>query len=128
MLIRDGLPGMCKWKGILCAIGALFFLFTISSAAWSQKPADKGALLADRHKAAKIECAQCHKDKPGAPVVAAVCSGCHPNVAKEEKIRAKLPNPHKAHMEYPDCSDCHHVHKASENQCAGCHNFEFKMR
>ena len=128
MARRDGVSGMCKWKGMLCTIGVLFLLFTISSAAWSQKPADKGVLLGDRHKAVKIECAQCHKDKPAAPVAAAVCSGCHPNVAKEEKIRKNLPNPHKAHMEYPDCSDCHHVHKASENQCAGCHNFEFKMR
>lgn len=120
--------GQVRRRAILCLMTALFFVFAVNPVAWSQKPADKGALLADRHKSAKVECVQCHKDKPAAPVATAVCSSCHPNVAKGEKIREKLPNPHKAHMEYPDCSDCHHVHKASENQCAGCHNFEFRMR
>ena len=119
---------MREWKGMVRTFGVVFLLFTVSAAVWAQKPADKGALLGDRHKAAKMACAQCHKDKPAAPVSAAVCSSCHPNVAKEEKIRAELPNPHKAHMEYAECADCHHIHKASENQCAGCHNFEFKMR
>lgn len=126
---KDRLSGAwCIGKGILCTIGVLFLLLTVSSAAWPQKPADKGALLADRHKEMKIECAQCHQGNPSAPVATPVCAGCHPNVAKGEKIRENLANPHNAHMSYPECADCHHVHKASENQCAGCHNFDYKMR
>lgn len=106
----------------------MFFLLAASPAAWPQKAPDAGVLLGKRHEAAGIACAKCHQEKPAAPVSATVCSGCHPNVAKGEKIREKLPNPHNAHISYESCADCHHIHKASENQCAGCHNFEFKMR
>ncbi|MEN6423169.1 MAG: cytochrome c3 family protein [Smithella sp.] len=121
-------PHRHRWTKILCWMGILLFILAVSSAGWSQKTPETGALLGDRHKAAGVGCVQCHKDKPSAPVNTAVCSGCHPNVAKGETIREKLPNPHNAHMEYPACAECHHVHKPSDNQCAGCHSFNFRMR
>jgi hypothetical protein len=117
-----------RWKWIAFPMLLALFVFAVHPEAWSQKTPEKGTFLADRHKAAKVDCAQCHKDKPTTPVASAVCSGCHPNVAKGEKIRDQLPNPHNGHMSYPECSDCHHVHRSSENQCAGCHHFEFRMR
>ncbi|HNY66819.1 MAG TPA: cytochrome c3 family protein [Deltaproteobacteria bacterium] len=109
-------------------MGLLLFLFAAPHAAWTQSTPDAGALLGDRHKAAGIECARCHKDKPSAPVPASICTGCHADMAKSEKIRDNLPNPHNSHMPYPECSSCHHAHKPSENQCASCHNFSFRMR
>ena len=128
MVSEDKPPKKDRWKKILCMTGIMFFLLVASPAAWSQKAPDTGVLLGKRHEAAGIACAKCHQEKPSAPVPAAVCSGCHPNIAKSETIRDKLPNPHNAHMSYEDCASCHHVHKPSENQCGSCHNFEFKMR
>lgn len=114
---------------IVRAAGILFFLLAASPAVWPQKAlAGADVFLGERHKAAGIACARCHGEKPAAPVAAGICAGCHPNVAKTEKIRDDLPNPHNAHMDYPNCTDCHHIHKASENQCGQCHNFDYKMR
>lgn len=118
-----------NWKKILCLAGCLCLFLAVSHAAWSQKTPDSPEnLLLERHKAVGITCAQCHQEKPEAVVPTGVCSNCHPDVAKTETIRDNLPNPHNAHMTYPDCSDCHHIHKQSKNQCADCHNFDFKLR
>jgi len=128
MTTKGSLSNTGRWKKILCSIGTLLFLLMVSNAAWSQKTPDTDVLLGERHKAAGIGCVQCHKEKPSAPVSTGVCSGCHPNVAKSETIRETLPNPHNAHMPFPDCTSCHHAHKSSENQCRSCHKFDFKMR
>jgi len=119
---------MRKWKKAFCLAGFLFLLLSTPCGVWSQKTSDQSVLLGERHKSAGIECAQCHEKKPPTPVPTAVCSSCHQGIAKSETIREHVPNPHKAHMSYPDCAECHHVHKASENKCSDCHNFEFKMR
>lgn len=101
-------------------------LLLASTAALADQPAKK-PLLADTHKAAGIDCLQCHKEKPGTPVETATCKSCHPDVEKGEKTKGGLPNPHDAHMPFPDCAQCHHIHKASENQCDACHSFGFKI-
>ena len=101
-------------------------LLLISFAAFAQQPATR-PLLADTHKAAGLDCLQCHKEKPGTPVETATCKSCHTDIEKGEKAKSGLPNPHDAHMPFPDCAQCHHIHKTSENQCDNCHSFGFKI-
>jgi hypothetical protein len=87
--------------------------------AWAQKtPA-----LADRHKAGGIGCPQCHQGKPGERVASGTCGTCHGDVSKGPKKKEEEPDPHRAHVVFSECTDCHHGHKASENKCDGCHNF-----
>lgn len=107
-------------------LGAAVVLSAKIIAAQDQ-PAEKKPLLADTHKALGLDCLQCHIDKPGSPVQTATCTGCHNDIEKPEKARSGLPNPHNAHMEFPDCSQCHHAHKSSENQCGTCHKSEYKI-
>jgi hypothetical protein len=116
---------MCGWKEMLGLVGSLLLLH--SAVAFAQpQPSVKKSLLGDKHKAAGVECLQCHQEKPGTLVATTICKGCHSEVEKAPKAKSGLPNPHDAHMPFPDCADCHHMHKASENQCDSCHSFGFK--
>jgi hypothetical protein len=81
-------------------------------------------LLADTHKKAGVECADCHTETPPAvETPTSVCLGCH----KDYKERAASSvDPHNAHVTFENCGDCHHSHKTSENQCLSCHTFSLK--
>jgi hypothetical protein len=82
------------------------------------------AFLADKHKAAGVACADCHKETPPAnETPTTVCMTCH---ADYKDKAASSVDPHNAHMSYESCGDCHHAHKASENQCMSCHSFNLK--
>jgi len=81
----------------------------------------KEAFLADKHKTAGFECSSCHKETPPAiETPTAVCLTCH---ADYRDVAASYIDPHNAHMEFTNCSDCHHAHKKSESQCLQCHTF-----
>jgi hypothetical protein len=85
--------------------------------------------LADRHQTKGMACASCHKETPPqTPVQTAVCIDCHGSYAKiAEKTINASPNPHASHMGALPCENCHHAHKAPENQCASCHEFNMKV-
>jgi fumarate reductase flavoprotein subunit len=81
--------------------------------------------LIDKHRAAGVNCAGCHKDAPppNAPQAMA-CLGCHGSYSQlAAKTAADQPNPHASHLGELTCSACHHVHMASELFCAQCHAF-----
>jgi len=79
------------------------------------------ALLADKHKTSGVSCSDCHKETPPASEPGTdVCMTCHQDY--RDKATSSV-DPHNAHMSYSNCGDCHHGHKASENQCQQCHNF-----
>jgi hypothetical protein len=81
-------------------------------------------LLADTHKTAGVECADCHKETPPASEVSTeVCLTCH---AGYKDVAASSIDPHNAHVSFTRCGDCHHAHKASENQCLSCHTFKLQ--
>jgi hypothetical protein len=88
------------------------------------KKVEEEVLLADTHKKAGIECAGCHKETPPATEAPkAVCLTCHEGY---KDVAASYIDPHNAHTEFTNCSDCHHSHKKSENQCLQCHDFNIK--
>lgn len=92
--------------------------------------AETKQFLADRHKERGLTCEQCHKENP--PKQAAkteACLECHgPYDKLAELIQKKVsPNPHESHNGNLPCENCHHAHKASENFCATCHDFDFKV-
>lgn len=111
-------------------IGCLLFLMSTSIAS-AMDSSSTGVLLEKKHKDLGIECTQCHKDNPETAAETDSCLECHQSIAEAEPsetehVEGTLPNPHNAHMPFPECSSCHHVHKESENQCVNCHDFEFK--
>ncbi len=88
-----------------------------------------GKFLADRHQQKGSTCASCHKETPPKALVPMeVCLGCHGSYTKiTQKTIKTEPNPHASHMGELACESCHHAHKPSENQCAACHPFVFKV-
>ena len=91
--------------------------------------AAQAPLLEEKHKNAGITCDACHPETPpGKAVSMEVCLGCHGDYAKLAEQTGKAePNPHESHEGPVPCEKCHHNHKASENYCASCHNFGFKV-
>jgi hypothetical protein len=97
--------------------------------------ADERPLLLEAHRAAGLNCAQCHQEQP--PKLApstTTCLRCHGDQqALAEKTREAFPNPHASlHLaagETQICSDCHHVHRPSEVSCSACHReFYFNVK
>jgi fumarate reductase flavoprotein subunit len=85
--------------------------------------------LAEKHKAAGIECAGCHKESPPkAQVETPSCAACHGDyVALAAKTEKKHPNPHASHQGEMPCESCHHSHARSVDYCSQCHDFGFKV-
>jgi hypothetical protein len=85
--------------------------------------------LADKHGKSGIECNDCHKEKPPKSAVStAVCIPCHREIYKKSaEEKTGDPNPHRSHQGEIPCESCHHGHKASENKCGSCHDFDFKV-
>lgn len=87
-------------------------------------------LLYEKHLTAGLACAACHGDAPPAtPAGASTCLTCHgPVSALIEKTTADQPNPHAdAHIGKISCTDCHHIHVASESFCNKCHTFDMEV-
>jgi hypothetical protein len=84
------------------------------------------------HRLANVDCKKCHgKTKKPHALSMEQCVACHGNTAKlAEKTKSLKPaNPH-ASPHYGtelDCNLCHHQHAKSENYCAQCHKFDFKI-
>jgi Cytochrome c3 len=87
------------------------------------------------HRHAGLSCAQCHQEQP--PRVAppsAKCIGCHGDqqvLAKKTESASPNPHapPHAQPGETPVCTECHHIHRASEVSCSSCHrDFFFNVK
>lgn len=100
-------------------------------AAFSACPAAvQAAGFADHHvQDLKLPCTACHKTPETMPDTK-VCTGCHP----ADKLAAstagvKPANPHTSphYGTNLDCINCHVGHQPSENYCAQCHSFDFKV-
>jgi hypothetical protein len=108
----------------------VFFLIGITLlCSTSLRGAESKRFLADKHKSLNITCDQCHKETPPKEKVSTeVCIGCHGGYDKLFELTKKFTaNPHEHHDGDLPCEACHHAHKASEDQCASCHNFFFKV-
>jgi hypothetical protein len=79
--------------------------------------------LADKHKTSGVSCSDCHKESTSKEPTTDMCMTCHSDY--KDKATSAV-DPHNAHVSFSNCGDCHHGHKASENQCQGCHNFNIK--
>ena len=98
----------------------------------SQSFADE-AHGADRHIARGMSCESCHgKGDPAKldPPDIQKCVQCHPTKALVEKTQGVKPqNPHVSphYQDRLECTNCHHLHEASENFCGQCHDFKYKV-
>ena len=90
------------------------------------------APLADRHAAAKMNCASCHgvaKPEPFAEVANDACLKCHGPLEKlQKKFDEKYGrrNPHRNHLGDVACSICHKGHAESSVYCENCHR-DFRL-
>jgi hypothetical protein len=110
----------------------VFLLFLIGITllcSTSLRGAESKPFLADKHQSLGIACDQCHKENPPKEKVPTeVCMGCHGGYDQLPELTKKvIPNPHESHNGNLPCEACHHAHKASENQCLSCHDFNFKV-
>ncbi len=108
---------------------------------------EHGELLSNKHKAAQVDCIDCHEngiedkvketiwyvtddfDDPPAKrhFDNQMCIKCHGDMdemmAKTDKGAGV--NPHNSHLGDLTCADCHKMHKQSKAACQNCHDFEF---
>lgn len=86
-------------------------------------------LLQQKHLDKGLTCTGCHQENPPAKaVVMAKCLSCHGTYEKlADKTDKGAHNPHASHQGELSCDSCHHAHKASENYCSQCHQFEFTV-
>jgi fumarate reductase flavoprotein subunit len=113
-----------KWILSLLVVGLAAITFTIESSG------SEGPLLLQKHLDKGAVCSGCHQENPPAkPVTEDKCLACHGTYEQlAKKTEGKnAANPHASHNGDISCDSCHHVHKASENYCAQCHQFEFKV-
>jgi hypothetical protein len=92
-------------------------------------PAGAQVLLFQKHVDKGMDCTACHQENPAAtPVAMEKCLSCHgPYDKLADKTDKTEPNPHGSHQGDLSCDSCHHAHKASDNYCSQCHQFEFKV-
>jgi len=110
-------------------LGVFLMSVAVPALTSAQQPPGTARLLT-KHLGAGITCAGCHTEKPpAAPVKMAQCFTCHGDYDKlADKTDGKgSHNPHASHNGDLPCESCHHVHKASVNYCASCHQFDFKV-
>ncbi len=86
---------------------------------------------ADRHVSKGIACTMCHADmqKPSAPEMA-TCTKCHPVdplVAKTAKVKPTNPHTSPHYGNELECTNCHLMHAPTDNYCAQCHQFDWKV-
>jgi hypothetical protein len=83
------------------------------------------------HQLQGVTCDDCHgKGAERAPVEMEQCLSCHGSGDKVSALTAKLKqNPHdsKHYGTDLDCNLCHQQHRKSEDYCAECHTFKFKV-
>ena len=127
VLERIGMNGRKIHSRIAGPLLPVFWAFLAVSGPFSG--AAQAPLLEERHKDAGITCDACHQETPpGKEVPMEVCAGCHGDYAKLAEETGKVePNPHDSHEGPVPCEKCHHNHRPSENYCASCHNFGFKV-
>jgi hypothetical protein len=83
---------------------------------------EEAGLLIGTHKLAGITCGDCHSESPPAAAIPeATCLTCHEDY--KDLTAGVYEDPHNAHIAFPDCGNCHHIHQPSENQCLACHAF-----
>lgn len=108
-------------------------LICVIASASSLALAASGKTLADVHKAMNIPCESCHGANNAVPEPGIKeCSRCHDPAKLAEKTEPSDPTKHNPHRSphygiQLDCVNCHHGHEESEDYCAQCHNFGFKV-
>ncbi len=94
--------------------------------------AQAGAQLGDMHVKAGVKCEVCHgpdMKNPEYPTIE-TCTKCHNTkdlVAKTKDVKPTNPHTSPHYADQLDCTNCHMMHEESQNFCAQCHNFNFKV-
>jgi len=79
------------------------------------------------HGLAHIDCSECHgKERPIVAPEGQKCLDCHADY-RTVPTDKELSNPHQSHMGDLDCLLCHHAHMKSENFCAQCHWWKYRV-
>lgn len=102
--------------------------FALAALPFAGDAAAKG--FADYHtETLKLPCTTCHATKDEMPTTD-TCIKCHPKdklVASTKNVKPTNPHTSPHYNADLDCVNCHVGHEPSENYCAQCHNFDFKV-
>lgn len=84
------------------------------------------------HQLSGVTCVSCHgKAKKQEALAMEKCVACHGSTDKlaEKTAKVKPENPHTSphYGTTLDCNLCHKQHAKSENYCAQCHSFKFRV-
>lgn len=94
--------------------------------------ASAAPLGADRHGAKRVPCSACHgegSEQRATPTIKQ-CSTCHavaPLVAKTAALKPHNPHTSPHYGAELECTNCHVQHGPTEDFCAQCHSFGFKV-
>lgn len=91
--------------------------------------------LHDLHQGAGVPCTACHvENPPAARTPIETCVACHGTMVGPIEVEPAVPgpdphrSPHLGPDEVPVCTECHRVHRPSEDTCSVCHRgFLFEM-
>jgi len=85
--------------------------------------------LDHRHAQNSVTCRPCHGTfSSEGRVSMEQCLRCHGTYQYIATMTKDVdPNPHDSHLGEIDCTLCHRAHKDSEDFCAQCHPYEFKV-
>jgi DnaJ-class molecular chaperone len=104
--------------GALCSFAAVLFMMTVAVSGEAAAPDTN----ADRHRAHKVSCEDCHGKGPKKAVEMKQCFQCHGSYAKVAgKTKDLSPNPHDSHLGELECDVCHVGHKPNQFYCKTCH-------
>jgi len=115
-----GHHAMKKKHLILLSLSLLLLLLS--------SPAFAARTMKPHHKNNDLSCSDCHTTTPEEAVPMEQCLSCHSLPSPKTDFHGapdKHDSPHYG-VEL-ECENCHHEHENSENFCAGCHDFDFKV-
>ncbi|WP_376711935.1 cytochrome c3 family protein [Shewanella profunda] len=80
------------------------------------------------HKEAGLKCNSCHINKPFDSVEMEQCLTCHKLPEKKTDYHGAPDKHDSPHYGITlECENCHREHSESEDYCANCHDFNFKV-
>jgi Zn finger protein HypA/HybF involved in hydrogenase expression len=105
---------------ILLTLSFLTVLFSL--------PISAAQTLRPHHRDNGLSCEDCHTTSQAEAVPMEQCLTCH-TLPEPKSDYHGAPDKHDSPHYGPEleCENCHHEHEESENFCADCHDFDFKV-
>jgi hypothetical protein len=115
---------------VLVLLGAMLGVGAAAIAQSAKPDASASLMLGKMHQNNGLTCETCHGAGKKTRVPMAKCVTCHETKAlakRTENVKPNNPHNSRHYGTEADCNLCHHQHVKSEDKCAECHKFNFKV-